>query len=176
MNFAPLERASGRSWPEWVAHFEANDAKSLDHAQIAKLARDFMPDGVKNPDWWAQGAAIAYEHQVGMRVPGQAHDGTFRVSVSRTLPIDRDAAIALWVDTYGDRDQLGHAVSGLRTSRTDKRSFARFSLDGAGKVEIAATPKADKTSLAVNHTGLAEGVRLEEWRAHWKGLLADLHG
>ncbi|EYT56001.1 hypothetical protein H490_0105210 [Leucobacter sp. UCD-THU] len=174
-NVPALERATGRPWHEWLRIFEAAGASGLGHAGIADVARAAMPAELQNPDWWAQGAAIAYEQHAGLRVPGQSSSGGFRVGASRTLPLDRDAAIEAWDAAHGDRaEHLGHAAGEPRRSRTDKRSFLRFDLDGAGRVEVAATPKGEKTSLAVSHDGLADGERIEEWRAHWKSLLAEL--
>lgn len=176
-----IERATGRAWADWLKIFEAHGARSLPHAEIAKLALMSMPPGVDSEEWWAQGVAIAYEHEVGIRVPGQSSTGTFRVSASRTLAADRDAALAAWTALFGDAaEHLGHAVTGGRSSRTEKRSFWRFSLDGAGKVEVAAAagkPAADgteKTSLTINHEGLPSGGDIETWRAHWKAQLAQL--
>ncbi|KIP52633.1 hypothetical protein [Leucobacter komagatae] len=171
-----VERATGRSWSDWLAVFDAHGARSLSHAEIAKLALATMPPGVDNEGWWAQGTAIAFEQHVGLRVPGQSSTGDFRVSASRTLPVDRDAAIAAWVAANGAAaEHLGHSVSGLRTSETAKRSFVRFSLGGAGKVEVSAAPKdAGKTVLAVSHEGLADGSVIERWRAHWKAQLGAL--
>lgn len=175
-----IERATGRSWADWVAVFDAHGARSLGHAEIAKLALATMPHGVENEEWWAQGVAIAFEQHAGLRVPGQSSTGTFRVSASRTLPLDRDAALAAWVDRFGEvTEHLGHAVSGGRSSRTEKRSFWRFSLDGAGKVEVAAALKdaakdQAKTILAISQEGMDSGDRIEEWRAYWKAQLAQL--
>ncbi|GAA2842528.1 hypothetical protein FB468_2501 [Leucobacter komagatae] len=175
-----IERATGRAWADWVAVFDAHGARSLGHAEIAKLALATMPHGVESEEWWAQGVAIAFEQHAGLRVPGQSSTGTFRVSASRTLPLDRDAALAAWVDRFGEvTEHLGHAVSGSRSSRTEKRSFWRFSLDGAGKVEVAAALKdaakdQAKTILAISQEGLDSGDRIEEWRAYWKAQLAQL--
>jgi hypothetical protein len=170
-----IERATGRDWSGWIDLFEAQRAGSLAHGEIARIARAAMPDELQNPDWWAQATAIAYEQHAGLRVPGQSSAGDFRVSASRTLPLDRDAAIETWVAAHAQRaEHLGHAPGAPRPSRTEKRSFWRFSLDGAGRVEISATPKGDRTTLAVSHDGLADGERIEEWRAHWKALLAEL--
>ncbi|MGO1630175.1 MAG: hypothetical protein ACTHX2_15295, partial [Microbacterium sp.] len=60
-NVAALERATSRDWAAWVSVFEAAGALKLSHTEIAKVARDEMPSSVPNPDWWAQGAAIAFE-------------------------------------------------------------------------------------------------------------------
>ncbi len=175
-NIPALERATGRSWEQWLEIFTAQNAKEQDHATIARIARAEMPDDLHNPDWWAQGTAIAYEQHAGLRVPGQSSDGTFRVSASRTLPLDRDAALAAWVDAHGDRSEhLGHASGEVRTSRTDKRSFWRCSLDGAGRIEVATVEKdSDRATITVGQEGLPTGERIEEWRTHWKTLLAAL--
>ncbi|WP_255572816.1 hypothetical protein [Leucobacter tenebrionis] len=174
-NVEALERATGRPWSDWLRVFEAAGAREAGHTEIARVARAAMPEDLQNPDWWAQSAAIAFEQHAGLRVPGQSSSGTFRVGASRTLPLDRDAAIEAWAAAHGGRSEhLGHAAGEARRSRTDKRSFLRFDLEGAGRVEVSATPKGEKTSLAVSQDGLADGERIEEWRAHWKSLLAEL--
>lgn len=171
-----IERATGRNWTEWVRIFEAKDAKSKPHNEIAIIARAEVPETLYNPDWWAQAVAIAYEQHAGLRVPGQSSSGTFRVSASRTLPLDRDAAIEAWAEAVdGITEHLGHAGGEPRRSRTEKRSFWRLDLEGAGRVEASATPKDNtRVILAISQDGLPDGERIEEWRAHWKALLAAL--
>ena len=174
-NVPAIERATGREWSAWVALFEAQGAPTLEHRAIVKIARAALADDLRNPEWWAQAIAIAYEQHAGMRVPGQSSAGTFGVSASRTLPSDRDAAIDAWKAAHGSRSEhLGHAASAARSSRTEKRSFWRFDLEGAGKVEVSATSKGEKSTLTVSQSGLSNGERIEEWRAHWKALLAAL--
>lgn len=171
-----IERATGRPWDEWLAVFDSAGARALGHADIARVARANVPAALANPDWWAQGIAIAYEQHIGIRVPGQSSSGTFRVSASRTVALDRDAAIAAWVEAHGDRlDHLGHTAGAPRRSRTEKRTFWRFPLEDAGKVEVAATAKdADRAVVTVSQEGLASGDTIEAWRAHWKALLSAL--
>lgn len=177
-NTAAIEQATGRPWAEWLSYFAGHGAERLGHAEIARLARAAMPAGLQNPDWWAQGAAIAFEQHAGLRVPGQSSSGAFRVSASRSLPLDRDAAVEAWAAGPGAAERhLGHAVVSARPSRTEKRTFLRFDLEGAGRVEVAATPNAKdpaRSSLSVSHHGLPDGDRVEEWRAHWKALLGEL--
>lgn len=171
-----IERATNRDWASWLEIFQAHGAAKLGHAQIAKIARAAVPESLQNPDWWAQGIAIAFEQHAGLRVPGQGSDGLFRVSASRTMALDRDAAIEAWVAAHGDAtEHRGCAVQKPRRSRTEKRSFWRFDLEGGGRVEVSATPKGDdRVTLGVNQDGLASGEEIEEWRAHWKALLAAL--
>ena len=171
-----IERATGRDWDAWVRRFEEQGAPALGHAGIARLALAGMPEGLENPEWWAQSVAIAYEQHAGLRVPGQSSAGDFRVSASRTLPLDRDAALATWEERHDAlAEHLGCATGEPRRSRTDKRSFWRVDLAGAGRVEVSATPKGeDRATLTVSQDGLTDGARIEEWRAHWKRLLAAL--
>lgn len=175
-SIAGIERATGREWASWVATFEANNARELPHPAIAKLALAELPEDMQSRHWWSQGIAIAYEQQVGLRVPGQSSTGTFGVSATRTVPLDRDAAVAAWVAAYGDRaEHLGHAAGAPRPSRTEKRTFWRVPLDGAGRLEVAAVAKDDgRATLTVSQGGLTDQDRIEEWRAHWKALLAAL--
>lgn len=171
-----IERATGREWAEWVRFFEDQEAAKLNHAEIARLARLAVPADLKNPDWWAQGIAIAYEQHAGLRVPGQASDGTFRVGASRSLPLGRDAAMEAWdAMTDGIAEHRGHAQGEPRRSRTEKRTFWRVNLEGAGRVEVSATQKNEiSTALAISHEGLQDGAEIEAWRTHWKALLAKL--
>lgn len=171
-----IERATGRSWADWVEIFESQGARTLPHPKIAIIARAAVPETLANPDWWAQGIAIAYEQHAGLRVPGQSSTGTFRVSASRTLTADRDDIIEAWAAANDHRtEHLGHAAGEPRRSRTEKRTFWRLDLEGAGRVEVAASQKTeDKIIIALSQDGLPDGERIEEWRAHWKSLLAEL--
>lgn len=175
-SIAGIERATGRDWAAWMAYFDAHNARTLKHPEIAKLALAELPEDMQSRHWWGQGVAIAFEQQVGLRVPGQSSTGTFRVSATRTMALDRDAAVAAWVAAYGDRqDHLGHPVGTPRPSRTEKRTFWRIPLEGAGKVEVAAVAKDDERSiLTVSQDGIPDQDQIEEWRTHWKSLLAEL--
>lgn len=173
-----IERSTGRPWAEWVAIFESQGARAMTHAEISRIARAAVPEDLQNPDWWAQGIAIAFEQHAGLRVPGQSSTGSFRVSASRTLAADRDEAVEAWASGPGGAatEHLGHGLAGeARRSRTEKRTFWRARLEGAGKVEVSAVAKdEDRIILAISHDDLPDGERIEEWRAHWKALLAEL--
>lgn len=174
MSEPAIERATTLDWAEWRELFRANDAGKLPHSEIAALALRHMPDGVENPEWWAQSVAIRFEQEAGLRVPGMASDGTFHVSVSRTLDLTREAAIERWQELVADQhEHRGHACSNQRRSSTEKRSFWRATLEGAGTVEISATPKDnERVTFTARHHALPSGEELEDWRAYWKALIA----
>ncbi|NLA65747.1 MAG: hypothetical protein GX862_07455 [Leucobacter sp.] len=175
---AALERASNKKWAEWLQLFADAKATELSHPQIARIALAAMPPSLDNPEWWAQAAAIAFEQHAGMRVPGQSLSGEFRVGASKTVPFERDEALARWVSNAGAAaDHLGHAVFQVRESRTEKRSFWRASLEGAGKLEVAAESKGDtRAQITIQHTGLNEAEQIETWRAHWRQSLSRISG
>lgn len=180
-NVPAIERASKRSWADWLVLFESAGAAKLPHPEIARIARAAMPDTLKNPDWWAQGTAIAFEQHVGLRVPGQSSTGEFRVSTSRTMACDRDESIARWIARFAEQTHLDHTAQSARQSRTEKRTFWRASLAVSGseavasKLEVAAEAKPDGRSLvSISHTGLPGADAIEQWRSYWKACLGEL--
>src|SRR5699024_6158319 len=63
-----IATATGRQWAEWVQILDAAGARERNHTAIAELALEHMPASVGQREWWAQGTAVAYEQQVGLRV------------------------------------------------------------------------------------------------------------
>lgn len=173
-NIPAIERATTMNWDEWLRHLSEHDSGESTHAEIARTARRFIPDSLKNPGWWAQGIAIAYAQDRGFRVPGQSSTGTFQVSVSRTIEGDRDEIIEAWENHVGKREHLGRQLSNERRSRTDKRSFWRASLEGAGKIEASTVEKGDgKVMLSLQHRELTDAGDIDLWRPYWKRLLGE---
>lgn len=145
---AAIAAATGISWTDWVAWLDASDARGMSHPEIAALAQARMSAGtdvdVENAGWWAQSVTVAYEQQIGRRVPGQRQDGTFYVSASRTVQVEPGTAMAVWQAHRGESDSLG----GFRPGRTRPHQqhtqtallaggFHRW-LDPAGRVRATA--------------------------------------
>src|SRR5699024_12745803 len=115
---------------------EAAGGASARHKEVAEgLGPQF--DGFDDRhEWWVQGAVVAYEQEIGRRVPGQRAGGTFDVAVSRTLTGDRDEVIAGFAELIDDRpphglnpDAGGEMTYRPRRPRTQKRSFWRAGLE-----------------------------------------------
>ena len=174
-SIASIERATEKTWQTWLQVFGAANAENLAHPEIVSLVRAELPLTLQNPDWWAQGVAIAFEQHAGLRVPGQSSTGEYRVGASRTVQFERDAAIERWVQLWGEADHLGQPVFNVRRSRTEKRTFWRAQLGDVGKLEVAAAAKGDdKAIVSTELTRLRSPDQIGEWRAHLKQCLAAL--
>lgn len=120
-----IERATNRSWDDWLAFMERIDAKNLDHHAIATQLLIELDGMVDNIGWWAQATAVAYEHFIGRRIPGQQPDGTFRMSVSKSTSLSMPDLMDAWAGfATHDPDPLALISAAPRVSGTDKRTYA----------------------------------------------------
>lgn len=176
-NTAGIARATGRPWDEWVSLLESAGARDLNHTAIARLTLQHMPATVEQPEWWAQGTAIAYEQHAGLRVPGQSCDGDFQLSTSRTVAGDRDHALAVWLELVDGREEFGGVPveAPAATSSTEKWRYWRVPLADGTRVAVNISDKpGGKASVGVNHTKLDSAEAIDFWRPIWKALLAQL--
>lgn len=176
-----IAHGTGRAWEEWVRLLDEAGAAAMDHAAIAKLTYTHMPDQVTNRGWWAQGAAIAYEQQKGLRIPGQSSSGDFQASATKTHSGNRDAALQAWLSLVEDAEEFdGVAFSEEpAVSSTEKWHYWRVALSDGTRVSVNISGKPPtstgiKSSVAANHTKLSDEATRERWRAFWKAMLADL--
>lgn len=185
-----IEKATGVAWADWTAWLTAQGAKEREHGEIARLAEQRLGElGVSrhattgeslNAGWWAQGIAIDFEQDHGMRRPGQTSQGGFAVSVTKTLPGTIDDALDAWLAAVDGVD----AVAGVELSgepavtRTEKWRYWRVGLADGSRVSLDITARKvaqgapPKAVLAVNHGGLESPEAGEPVRAWWKELLA----
>lgn len=174
-NIASIEKALGEPWADTRARLEAAGGASASHKELADALYPQFDGRVDNHGWWVQGAVVAYEQEIGRRVPGQRADGTFDVAVSRTIPGNRSELIEQFASLVGDTLNEVALDGDPRTSETAKRSFWRANLDGGIKVEAAAETKCeDKTLFVLTTSKLPSPEALEEWRAFGKDFLKQL--
>lgn len=86
----PCALPPGRDHETWRALLISSGALTWDHPSTARWLID--EQGVD--PWWAQGITVDFEQACKGRLPGQRADGTFSVSITRTMPGDRLAALA----------------------------------------------------------------------------------
>jgi hypothetical protein len=177
-----VERATGRSWDDWLSWMNSIGAERLSHHEIASAVITELEGKVDNLGWWAQATAVAYEQSIGRRVPGQRPDGTFQTSVSRSTPMGMEALIRAWTDFAAtDQAVLDRITGDVRVSGTANRiTWRAKGRDGTGYTVIS-EPKQDGTaSLVVQIIGTAtledNLAAKEAWTAITERFAATLAG
>jgi hypothetical protein len=169
----PIERATSRSWDEWLKFMEGIGAKNLSHQAIAMKVSEELDGKVDNSGWWAQSVTVAYEHHIGHRVPGQRSDGTFETSVSKATKLGMQALMDQWVQfAAGDEAVLAMTAAEARVSGTENRISWRTKGHDGSDIRVTSEPKKDGTaSIIVVQSGLeSHGLNMEA-KAIWSAIL-----
>lgn len=170
----PVERATGRSWDEWLRFMEAIGARDLDHRSIALKVYEELDGTIEQPGWWTQSVTVAYEQHIGRRIPGQRSDGTFQLSVSRSTPRGMAELMAAWRTFAADDEAVqGIVVAGEpKVSGTDRRITWRTKARDGSSVVVTSEPKRNGTaSLVVNQMGLASLELNDAARETWAAVV-----
>lgn len=174
--FDTIASSTDMSWKEWRDFLDGVGAKDKSHADIAKEAYEKMSAGQASRNWWAQTIAVAYEQHIGRRKPGQSSDGTYQMSVSKTLPGSMDAVLRSWKEKYDDRKEFdGVKLTGKpSSSKTEKRRRWGVRLDDGSRVDVDIDGKgSDKAVVSVSQTKLDSDDAVERWRSFWKKQLSS---
>jgi len=169
----PIERATNRTWAEWLAFMDNIDAKNLDHYQIATQVLAELDGQMDNPAWWAQSVTVAYEQDSGRRLPGQRPDGTFQTSVSKTTRLGMAELMDKWV-TFAATDQevVGLIAGEVWVSGAENRITWRVRAKDDSAIVVMSEPKANgRASIIAQHMGLLTNELNNEAKAKWQGIL-----
>ncbi|NII51510.1 DUF4287 domain-containing protein [Frigoribacterium endophyticum] len=154
MSDARLGAGTGRSAEQWFALLDAAGSATRSHTQIAR----WLVDEHEVPGWWAQSITVRYEQARGMRLPGQQADGTFSVSVSRSLRGGQLELLDLAVERFA-------AFAGGppdSTSRSAKHPTARWRLPSDESLLLTvAPPVGGKCSVSLTLSRLRLPERVE---------------
>lgn len=172
INIKSIEEATGKSWDEWLRFFDEIGAKDLSHKEIAQKVHE-----AGTPGWWSQNVTVAYEQHIGRRVPGQQSDGTFAVSVNKTVPGTMDAALDAWLELIKDKKEFNgiEITKEPNISKTEKWRNWRCGLADGTRVLMSTYEKTDdKSGLSLAHEKLQSADDVEKWRAFWKEFFKEL--
>lgn len=169
-----VERATSRTWDEWLKFMETVDAKSLDHHRIAIKVYEELDGTIENLGWWTQAVTVAYEQYVGRRIPGQRPDGTFQTSVSKSTKLGMKVLMDTWVKfAAGDQDVLAIITGNLRVSGTERRITWRTKATDGSSIIVTSEPKNDGTAAIVAvQMGLQTLELNGEAKAKWSAILS----
>lgn len=164
--------ATGTAFEDWATLLDAEGARALSHKQIADL---IFATG-KSSGWWAQTITVAYEQQIGRRLPGQRADGRFSASVSRTLQGESERLFARWCEMM--RDETAILGAGLKTapalSKTTMGHNWRCRTQDGANVVVTFSPSDGRTRVSVQHEGLAAFDSIAAAKQFWNQRLAEL--
>lgn len=177
----PVERATNRTWDDWLQFMNDIDAAQLDHKQIAlKVFEELEGTTVEPLGWWTQAVTVAYEQYIGRRIPGQRPDGTFQASVSKSTPFGMADLMERWKH-FADTDETVQAIvfhGDIRVSGTDRRITWRTKTRQGSSVIVTSEPKKNGTaSIVAAEIGLptleANYHARQQWAKTVKRFLRD---
>jgi hypothetical protein len=173
MKIESIERATSKSWDEWLVFMDGIGAKDLNHHEIATKVLEQLMGTTESPAWWAQSVTVAYEQHIGRRLPGQQPDGTFQTSASQSTKLGMEQLMDAWTEFAAGDPEILDAVEGdVRTSGTEKRLSWRAKLHNATSVIVTSEPKPDgAASIVVQHTGSQTQERNNEAKAKWSSVV-----
>ena len=170
----PIERATGRTWDEWLTFMAGIGAEELDHKVIALQVYEELDGSIEQHGWWAQSVTVAYEQHIGRRIPGQRSDGTFQTSVSRSTALGMQELMDRWREFAAGDATVQDVVAGgdLRVSGTDRRITWRTKAKDGSSVVVTSEPKKNGTaSIVATQLGLPTLELNEEARERWASVL-----
>lgn len=176
----PIERATNKSWDEWLAFMDRIDAKNLSHHEIATKLLYELDGTIDNIGWWAQSITTAYEQYIGRRIPGQRPDGTFQTSVSKATELGMQELMDKWVEFAADDKEVKELIDGeAKVSGTERRITWRTKAADGSSIVVTSEPKRDGTAAIIaTQMGLQtqelNTAAKEKWAAIVARFLAGL--
>ncbi len=175
INIASIEKATNKSWEQWVNELDKSGARELSHTDLARKLHDELEGKIESHSWWAQGIAVAYEQHIGKRVPGQLANGLFELAVSKTVATPRNILFRKIVEWFNSRSELnGHEVLKPRSTETPKRSNWRCNFSNGSKFSATVEENGEKSKLVLAHTALPNKQQADDWKAFWKNIADEL--
>jgi hypothetical protein len=169
----PIERATNRTWDDWLRFMDRIGAKDLSHHAIATELLKELDGVVDNIGWWAQSITVAYEHHIGRSIPGQRPDGTFQTSVSKSTGLGMQALMDKWAAfAAADPDVRALAAGEVRVSGTDKRITWRTKGRDGSDIRVTSEPKKDGAASIIAVLMSLQSKQLnDEAKAVWSAIL-----
>jgi hypothetical protein len=168
-----IERATGRTWNEWMVFMDSIGAEKLNHAAIAASVAEDLDGTISNSAWWAQSVAVAYEQVIGRRLPGQSSDGTFQMNVSKSTNYSMQELMDKWVKFAQDSESVREIISEpARVSGIEKRITWRVKAKNGSNITVTSEPKKNGTAaIMVTQMGLTTNQLKDEIKSQWAIIL-----
>jgi hypothetical protein len=166
---ATIKAKTGCTWERWVRALDYHGAKEMSHRDIAAL----VSEKYKIAPWWSQSVTVGYERIKGLRARGQRRDGTYEATKSRTFDVPVTTLFEAWADASVRRRWLDGESVKVRTATAPKSMRLGWSDGSIIAVGFQARGKS-KSSVAVQHSKLADRETADRLKQYWSGRLDTL--
>jgi uncharacterized protein YndB with AHSA1/START domain len=166
---AAVQKATGKTWPEWFKLLDAAGAKTMTHKEIVAVLVEQHGVG----PWWQQMVTVGYEQARGLREKHQKTDG-YSVSRSKTLNVPVSRAFRAWKDAKLRAAWLAEDGIVIRKATTNRSLRITWS-DAKTSVEVMFYPKGEsKVQVTVQHNKLASAAAGDRLKKFWGAALDRL--
>lgn len=160
MRDATVEKKTGCTWAEWVAHLDYVGAAEKSHREIVDHVSAFG-----TTDWWSQMVTVGYERIRGLRERGQRRGGAYEASKSRTFAVPVETLFEAFANTRKRKRWLPVNVR-IHSASAPKRM--RLTWDDGTPVQVEFLAKGpSKSSVAIQHGKLAAREAAEAMKRTW---------
>lgn len=167
MSDASVEKATGRTWAQWVRTLDAAGAAQKPHREIA---RHLSSLGV--PSWWSQMVTVGYERIRGLRDCGQRRGGGYTATKSRTFGVPVATLFEAFADAGIRRRWLPGRIV-VRSATANKRM--RMAREDGTVALVGFTSKAGaRSAVAIEHQGLPDRSASEATKKAWSEAFVRL--
>ncbi|MBC8107649.1 MAG: hypothetical protein H7Z14_13745 [Anaerolineae bacterium] len=166
MSSTAVEKATGKTWPQWLKALDAAGCKKMNHKQIVTVVHE------KFGPWWQQMVTVGYEQARGLRELHQKVDG-YSFSISRTIP----ASTTTIFDAFTKPAQLKRWMNGDQfevTTATRGKSL-RMKWPDDTRVNVMLYPKSvGKAQVVVEHNKIASSTAMKKLKSYWAKRVEEL--
>lgn len=188
---ASVEKATGRTWDEWIEILDKRGATMLTHKEIVA----FLTKRYRLNKWWQQQVSTGYEIHIGRKLPGRNAKGLYSMTATKTFPINQKAMWELLTSPEGTRLWLkpmsemvylpkspyeveGGIFGEVRTLKAPMRMRLTWQDSDWEKptvLQIYVIPRpGEKCLLALQQDGLTTAQLKEQMRGHWHDAMNAL--
>lgn len=161
---AAVEKATGKSWQQWLLLLDKLGCRDQAHKSIAELLRaQHQLDG-----WWAQMITVGYEQSRGLRQVLEHADG-FAANISRTVNTQLGVLYEAFAQETARLEQ-----EGIKLRRSKDGKVLRARLDDGSELEVAIAGSGEKSQVRVEHSQLKTAKAAQESKTFWKLTLDEL--
>jgi hypothetical protein len=169
MSDAAVEKATGRTWAQWVTVLDRVQAHSWPHPRIAT----YLSETYQVRSWWRQMVAVGYERIKGLRARGQRRDGGYEATRSKVFGVSVEKLYHAFASERLRARWLAGVSLEIRRATTSRSM--RITWEDGTSVAVGFTAKGEAKSLVqLAHSKLLGKADADRRKVFWSERLEAL--